>query len=157
MTIAAAIYKDEEKIRNAFGTGHGFGWHEHHHDLFHGTERLFKPGYSATSSRPWIPALDDVDGKLQAGAKVADIGCGHGSSTILLAQAVPQLRPSSASTTTRLDRHRPQARRRGRRRRSCALRGRLRAGLPRRPTTTSSASSTRSTTWATPACAPAHP
>jgi SAM-dependent methyltransferase len=86
MTIAAAIYKDEESIRNAFVTGRGFGWHEHDHDLFHGTERLFKPGYLGNLVSAWIPALDGVEAKLLAGARVADIGCGHGSSTILLAQ-----------------------------------------------------------------------
>jgi len=89
MTIAAAVYKDEENIRNAFVTGRGFGWHEHDHDLFHGTERLFKPGYLGNLVSAWIPALDGVEAKLQAGARVADIGCGHGSSTILLAQQYP--------------------------------------------------------------------
>jgi SAM-dependent methyltransferase len=89
MTIAAAIYKDEEHIRTAFQTGNGLGWHEHSHDLFHGTERLFKPGYLGNLVAAWIPALDGVDEKLRAGATVADIGCGHGSSTILLAQEYP--------------------------------------------------------------------
>jgi SAM-dependent methyltransferase len=90
MTIAAAIYKDEENIRDAFVTGKGLGWHEHCHDLFHGTERLFKPGYLGNLVSAWIPALDDVEAKLQSGARVADIGCGHGSSTILLAQQYPK-------------------------------------------------------------------
>ena len=67
MTIAAAIYKDEENIRNAFVTGNGLGWHEHSHDLFHGTERLFKPGYLGNLVSAWIPALDGVEAKLQAG------------------------------------------------------------------------------------------
>jgi 2-polyprenyl-3-methyl-5-hydroxy-6-metoxy-1,4-benzoquinol methylase len=90
MTVAAATAKDEEKVREAFRTGAGLGWHEHHHDLFHGTERLFKPGYVTNLVSAWIPALDDVDEKLQRGGTIADLGCGHGSSTILLAQAYPE-------------------------------------------------------------------
>ena len=88
-TITAALWKDEDRIREAFRTGGGLGWHEHSHDLFHGTEKLFKPGYLGNLVSTWIPALDEVDAKLRAGAKVADIGCGHGSSTILLGQAYP--------------------------------------------------------------------
>ena len=90
MTIAASTAKDEEKIREAFRTGNGPGWHEHHHDLFHGTERLFKPGYAANLVSQWIPALDGVAEKLTRGCSVADLGCGHGASSILLAQAYPQ-------------------------------------------------------------------
>jgi ubiquinone/menaquinone biosynthesis C-methylase UbiE len=89
MTIAASIAKDEEKVRAAFRSGRGLGWHEHHHDLFHGTEKLFKPGYAANLVSQWIPALDDVDAKLRSGGRVADIGCGHGASTIVLAQSYP--------------------------------------------------------------------
>lgn len=86
--ITAAI-KDEEKVARAFQTGGGVGWHEHHHDLFSGTERFFRPGYAANLVSGWIPALDGVEAKLQSGARVADVGCGHGASTILMAEAYP--------------------------------------------------------------------
>jgi SAM-dependent methyltransferase len=88
--LATSLVKDEEKITSAFQTGKGVGWHEHHHDLFAGTERFFRPGYSANLVSSWIPALDGVEAKLEAGALVADIGCGHGASTILMAQAYPK-------------------------------------------------------------------
>ena len=87
--ITAAI-KDEEKVARAFQTGGGVGWHEHHHDLFSGTERFFRPGYAANLVSDWIPALDGVESKLRAGARVADVGCGHGASTILMAGAYPR-------------------------------------------------------------------
>jgi SAM-dependent methyltransferase len=87
--ITAAI-KDEEKVARAFQTGGGVGWHEHHHDLFSGTERFFRPGYAANLVSEWIPALDEVESKLRAGARVADVGCGHGASTILMAEAYPR-------------------------------------------------------------------
>ena len=90
MTIAASIAKDEEKVRTAFKTGEGLGWHEHDHDLFHGTERLFKPGYVANLVSQWIPSLDGVAEKLSQGGTVVDLGCGHGASTILLAQSYPE-------------------------------------------------------------------
>ena len=89
MTVASSMHKDEEAVRTAFTTGYGVGWHEHHHDLFLGTERFFRPGYAANLAAAWIPALDGVEAKLQAGALVADVGCGHGASTILLAEAYP--------------------------------------------------------------------
>lgn len=89
MTIAASTAKDEEKIREAFTSGEGMGWHEHHHDLFHGTERLFKPGYVGNLTSSWIPALDGVHDKLSSAGSIADLGCGHGASTVLLAQAYP--------------------------------------------------------------------
>ena len=90
MSLAAAVLKDEERLgRDAVRTGEGVGWHEHHSDLFSGTERLFKPGYVSNLVTSWIPALEGVDEKLRNGAKVADIGCGHGASTIVMAQAYP--------------------------------------------------------------------
>ncbi len=85
----ASLYADEEKILEAFRSGEGMGWHEHDHRLFRGTERFFKPGYRGHLVGEWIPALDGVQEKLEAGAKVADIGCGHGASTILMAEAFP--------------------------------------------------------------------
>ncbi|MFZ0971478.1 MAG: class I SAM-dependent methyltransferase [Solirubrobacteraceae bacterium] len=88
--VATALTKDEEKIARAFVDGHGVGWHEHHHDLFAGTERFFRPGYAANLVSAWIPALEGVEAKLQSGARVADVGCGHGASTILMAQAFPR-------------------------------------------------------------------
>lgn len=66
------------------------GWHEHHHDLFHGTERFFRPGYLANLTSSWLPSLNGVTAKLERGAKVADIGCGLGASTILMSKAYPQ-------------------------------------------------------------------
>lgn len=87
--MAAAAAKDEPKITEAFRTGDGVGWHEHDKDLFQGTERFFRPGYNANLVRSWIPALAEVDEKLVAGARVADIGCSHGVSTIVMAKAYP--------------------------------------------------------------------
>ena len=87
--LLAAIVKDEPHITERFRSGEGMGWHEHDHDLFEGTERFFRPGYLANLVDAWLPSLDGVVEKLRAGARVADIGCGHGASTILMAQAFP--------------------------------------------------------------------
>ena len=88
--IVAACMKDEAKIADAFRSGKGVGWHEHDHGLFAGTERFFRPNYRAHLVSEWIPALGDTESKLQAGARVADVGCGLGTSTILMAQAYPK-------------------------------------------------------------------
>lgn len=90
--MIASAMKDEEKLTEVFRSGKGFGWHEHEKGLFEGCERFFRPGYLANLTTNWIPALDGVESKLKDGAKVADVGCGHGASTILMAQAYPQSR-----------------------------------------------------------------
>jgi len=77
------------KIIDAFRSGKGLGWHEHDPNLFEGTERFFRPGYNANLVSSWIPALDGVEAKLRSGGHVADIGCGHGASTIIMARAFP--------------------------------------------------------------------
>jgi 2-polyprenyl-3-methyl-5-hydroxy-6-metoxy-1,4-benzoquinol methylase len=87
--IISACFHDADKIEQAFQTGKGVGWHEHHHDLYHGTERFFRPNYIANLLTSWIPALTGVEERLKQGAKVADIGCGLGSSTILMAKEYP--------------------------------------------------------------------
>lgn len=90
--IAAAAARDLPKIEAVFRTGAGVGWHEHDPCLFGGTERFFRPGYAAHLVSEWIPALEGVEQKLERGAHVADVGCGHGASTILLAKAFPKSR-----------------------------------------------------------------
>lgn len=78
------------RIADSFRTGSGMGWHEHADGVFHGCEKFFRPGYAANLVSAWIPALSDVKEKLEAGAKVADVGCGLGASTILMAKAFPK-------------------------------------------------------------------
>jgi len=80
------------RITESFRTGAGMGWHEHVDGVFHGCEKFFRPGYAANLVASWIPALSDVQQKLEAGARVADIGCGKGASTLLMAQAFPKSR-----------------------------------------------------------------
>ncbi len=87
--IAVGSVLDSPKIAEAARTGAGFGWHEHVQDVHEGCERFFRPGYNANLITSWLPALDGVVAKLERGALVADVGCGHGASTILMAQAYP--------------------------------------------------------------------
>ncbi|HTU28881.1 MAG TPA: methyltransferase domain-containing protein [Solirubrobacteraceae bacterium] len=87
--IALGSVIDSPTIVEKARTGNGFGWHEHVHDVHEGCERFFRPGYNANLVAEWLPALDGVVEKLERGALVADVGCGHGSSTILMAQAFP--------------------------------------------------------------------
>ena len=90
--IISSCFKDEPKITQAFRTGEGVGWHEHDANLFFGTERFFRPNYENNLLSSWIPALNGVGDKLRAGATVADVGCGHGASTMLMARAFPKSR-----------------------------------------------------------------
>ena len=104
--IAVGSVLDSPRIIEAAHSGAGVGWHEHSHDVFDGCERFFRPGYNANLVPSWLPALDGVVEKLEHGAKVADVGCGHGSSTILMARRT-RTRRSSAPTTTRARSRRP--------------------------------------------------
>jgi SAM-dependent methyltransferase len=89
---ANAAVLARERVAERFVTGDGLGWHEHHHGLFHGVERAFAVGYRTYLVTEWLPALDGVVARLEAGGTVADVGCGHGVSTILMAQAFPAAR-----------------------------------------------------------------
>lgn len=99
--VTTAALKAEPRVREAFRTGKGVGWHEHDPDLFQGTERFFRPGYNANLVSSWIPALEGVKAKLDKGATVADVGCGHGASTVIMAKAFPK------STFVGFDYHSP--------------------------------------------------
>ncbi|HSB29553.1 MAG TPA: class I SAM-dependent methyltransferase [Pyrinomonadaceae bacterium] len=87
--VIKAMTQAVERIESHFRNGGGMFWGEHHPDLFIGTERFFRPGYSAHLIASWIPSLTGIDEKLKTGAKVADVGCGHGASTIIMARAYP--------------------------------------------------------------------
>lgn len=102
--VCESMFRDLSLVEEAFRSGKGVGWHEHSHALFHGTERFFRPGYATNLVSAWIPALEGVDAKLKAGASVADVGCGLGASTILMAQAYPH------STFVGFDYHEPSIR-----------------------------------------------
>jgi len=88
--VAAAFWLDEERILETFRSGDGLGWHEHNERLFCGTEMFFRTGYRTHLVSDWLPALDGVIDRLRAGASVADVGCGHGASTIIMAHAFPE-------------------------------------------------------------------
>jgi SAM-dependent methyltransferase len=96
-----AAMKATPKVIEAFRNGGGVGWHEHDSELFAGIERFFRPGYLANLVQSWIPALDGVAEKLARGARVADVGCGHGASTIIMGKAYPR------STFVGFDYHQP--------------------------------------------------
>src|SRR6478752_6436588 len=85
----SAVYHDEPLIAESFRTGAGLPWGKHHNCLFCGTERFFRPGYEANINEKWIPALNGVQEKLTSGTRVADIGCGHGISTLIMAKGYP--------------------------------------------------------------------
>ncbi len=99
--VIAAAFKAEPRVAENFRTGAGLDWSEHDPCLFEGTERFFRPNYLGNLVSAWIPALEGVEAKLRAGAKVADVGCGHGASTILMAKAYPK------STFVGFDYHAP--------------------------------------------------
>jgi 2-polyprenyl-3-methyl-5-hydroxy-6-metoxy-1,4-benzoquinol methylase len=88
--VVAAAMRAEPRISQAFRTGSGLDWTEQDPILFEGTERFFRPGYIGNLTTAWIPALDGVEAKLKRGARVADVGCGHGASTILMARTYPR-------------------------------------------------------------------
>ena len=99
--VLASMFHDLDKVQKAFTSGTGLGWHEHNACLFSGTERFFRAGYNANLAPSWIPSLDGMVERLGRGARVADVGCGFGASTIVMAQAYP------ASTFVGYDYHEP--------------------------------------------------
>ncbi len=90
--LALASLKAEPRISEAFRTGAGLAWHDQDNEVFEGCEQFFAPGYRASLVQSWIPALDGVEAKLRAGARVADVGCGYGASTQIMAAAYPASR-----------------------------------------------------------------
>ena len=90
ITLSAGRIKD--RLKDAFLSGKGIGWHEHDHGVFHGCGRFYRAGYIGNLVQSWIPSLDGIEARLNAGIRVADVGCGHGHSTILMAKAYPKSR-----------------------------------------------------------------
>lgn len=89
LDVASSLWLDEDKVAEVFRSGEGIAWSDHHHRLFCGSEDLFRPGYKAHLNTSWIKSLDRIEDKLITGAKVAYVGCGHGASTIVMAQEYP--------------------------------------------------------------------
>src|SRR3954454_14215546 len=87
--LALASLEAVDRIADSFRTGAGMGWHEHADGVFHGCEKFFRPGYAANLVPSWIPALTDVKEKLEAGARVADVGCGKAASTLIMTKTFP--------------------------------------------------------------------
>lgn len=90
--VPASVWYDEDRMLHAFRTGEGVAWGDHHERLFHGSAAFFRAPYRANIVPGWLPALDGVVAKLEAGASVADVGCGHGHSTLIMAEAFPESR-----------------------------------------------------------------
>ena len=146
--LGVGSVQDESKIADAFRTGAGVGWHEHDAAVFDGCERFFRPAYAMNLTSQWIPALEGVEARLEAGARVADVGCGHGASTIIMAQAFPRSIFWGFDYHAEVDRLRATRRREGGGGGPRDLRGGAGEQVSRAPATTSSRSSTASTTWA---------
>ena len=108
-SVVASCFLDLDKVMAAFRGDGAFPWGEHHHRMFHGVEKFFRPGYQAHLTASWLPALEGVVDKLAAGAKVADIGCGHGASTIVMAQGIPEVALLRLRLPCPIDRGRAQA------------------------------------------------
>lgn len=117
--VAAASLKSEPRLADNFRTGAGMSWGEHDAGLFRGTERFFRPNYAGNLVTSWVPALEGVEEKLRRGARVADVGCGLGASTVLLAQAFPR------STFMGFDYHEPSVEQARKRARSAGVDGRV--------------------------------
>ena len=152
----ASCYADHDMFVDAFRSGDGIGWHAHDERLFSGCLRLFRPGYAAHLVQEWLPALDGVVDKLRAGANVADVGCGYGASTIMMAEAFEHSSVCGLRQPPSLRSRPPRA--------AAAEAGvQPRAhfdvadgqGIPRHTATTWSACSTPCTTWATRSAPPA--
>ena len=128
----ASCYADHGLFTDAFRTGAGVGWRQHDDRLFSGVLRFFRPGYAAHLVSRWLPALDGVADKLQAGASVADVGCGLGASAIIMAQAFGRSTLPGRRQPRDLDHRRPRGGGGGRRGPAGQVRGRVRQGTPRR-------------------------